>query len=399
MHYKIHRSPNETDGSCVEIWSEKTRIVIDTGTMPANESEGILPDIPSLYEESGNTALFITHSDREHYRLIKNIHPSCQIWIGETTYWLIRKKCEFLNEDFRMAKVHFLHYMEFIRFNDFEVNACMIDNSFDDYSFLVQENSCEENMFFMCNTRHRGEKIFSYFLKKHTREIDYLLVENNSTSNNAENFQTEEDLIEEYIQTFRQTNGINLVFISELDIARIETVYRACARCQKTFLIDFYTASVLKTLNKKARDTIPFPSRENFLEVFVYYPTELVNVTEDRKKGEKFIDHFLFKKHVFYNFYLSEFDKKADRIVVLVSPYVQPDLEKHLHRYSDGCFIYSMRERLKQEDNNKQFLDFIASKDMKIKSIYTSCRVDPSALNQVIEMFKPKHIVHIYDNL
>ena len=381
----------------MEIWTDNSRIVIDMGT-PANEGEGILPDIPSLYEEGGNTALFITHSDKDHYALIKNIHPSCPVWMGRTTHWLIRKKCAFLGGEFRLTKVHFLDYMNSVKIEDIEVHACMTDNSsFDDYSFFIHDEACGEKMFFMCNARHREKKIFDYFLKKRNPETDYLLIEDSSTGGNDEKIQTEEDLLEVFIQTFRQTKGINLVFVSETDIARIETVYRACVRCQKIFLSDFYTASVLKTVNKKARDTVPFPSRENFPEVFVYYPAELLMITEERKKEKEFIDHFLYKKHVFYNFYLDELDKKADRTVMLVSPNVQSDLEKHLHRYSDGCFIYSMREEHRQNENNRKFFDFIAGKGMETKNIHAPARVDSSALKQTVETLKPKHIVHIYD--
>ena len=396
MRFKIHRNSKETGSSCVEIWTDKTKIVIDTGTTLADD-EGILPDIPSLYEEGGNTALFISHSDKDHYALIRHIHPSCPVWIGRTTYLLIRKKCEFLGEDFHLTNVHFLDYMNSVKTGDVEVHACMTDNSsFDDYSFFIQ-NDIDEKIFFMCSARHREKKIFDYFLKKHIQEIDYLLIEDNSIDDNDEKNKTEEDLLEEFIQTFGRTRGINLVFVSETDIARIETVYRACARCQKIFLIDFYTATVLKAINKKARDTIPFPSRENFLEVFVYYPAELLTITEERKKEKEFIDHFLLKKHVFYNFYLDELDKKADRIVMLISPHVCSDLEKHLHRYSDGCFIYSMREGHRQNENNRKFLDFIAGKGMQIKNIHAPAHVDSSTLKQTVETFKPKQIIHIYD--
>ena len=33
MHFKIHRGAQEIGGSCVEIWSESTRIVLDIGML------------------------------------------------------------------------------------------------------------------------------------------------------------------------------------------------------------------------------------------------------------------------------------------------------------------------------------------------------------------------------
>jgi len=64
MNFKIHRGTKEIGGSCVEIWTESTRIVVDFGmplvnpdktqfdsraikNLSVNElvSKGILPDI------------------------------------------------------------------------------------------------------------------------------------------------------------------------------------------------------------------------------------------------------------------------------------------------------------------------------------------------------------------
>ena len=39
MHFKIHRGTQEIGGSCVEIWTETTRILVDFG-MPLVERDG-----------------------------------------------------------------------------------------------------------------------------------------------------------------------------------------------------------------------------------------------------------------------------------------------------------------------------------------------------------------------
>jgi len=43
MNFKIHRGTKEIGGSCVEIWTESTRIVVDFGmplVKPANKKKG-----------------------------------------------------------------------------------------------------------------------------------------------------------------------------------------------------------------------------------------------------------------------------------------------------------------------------------------------------------------------
>ena len=71
MKFKIHRGTKEIGGSCVEVWTENTRILLDFG-MPLVEKDGrefdfgkfkglnhkelighgVLPDIKGLYNES-----------------------------------------------------------------------------------------------------------------------------------------------------------------------------------------------------------------------------------------------------------------------------------------------------------------------------------------------------------
>ena len=71
MKFKIHRGTKEIGGSCVEVWTENTRILLDFG-MPLVERDGkefdfnkfrelnaqeliehgVLPDIKGLYNET-----------------------------------------------------------------------------------------------------------------------------------------------------------------------------------------------------------------------------------------------------------------------------------------------------------------------------------------------------------
>lgn len=93
MHFKIHRGTKKIGGSCVEIWTESTRIVVDFGMPLVNSDKtpfdskiiknlsvkeligkGFLPDIKSLYEESGISALIISHAHQDHFGLIKYVN-------------------------------------------------------------------------------------------------------------------------------------------------------------------------------------------------------------------------------------------------------------------------------------------------------------------------------------
>jgi len=71
MKFKIHRGTHEIGGSCVEVWTENTRILLDFGmplvnkdgsefdfskfknlTTPELIEHGVLPDIKGLYNDT-----------------------------------------------------------------------------------------------------------------------------------------------------------------------------------------------------------------------------------------------------------------------------------------------------------------------------------------------------------
>jgi ribonuclease J len=92
-------------------------------------------------------------------------------------------------------------------------------------------------------------------------------------------------------------------------------------------------------------------------------------------------------------------DEMADKLVMIVRPSVQRDLEQRLNNYTDGCFIYSMWEGyLNQPGKTKDFLDFIAAKGMPIndKDFHTSGHADLAGLKRMVDAVKPKNLVPIH---
>jgi ribonuclease J len=87
----------------------------------------------------------------------------------------------------------------------------------------------------------------------------------------------------------------------------------------------------------------------------------------------------------------------ADRLVMIVRPTVQWDLEHFLHKYTDGCFIYSMWDGYKNRPGKtRDFLDFIAAKGMPREDIHTSGHADLAGLTKMVNAVRPKIIVPIH---
>jgi ribonuclease J len=354
---------------------------------------GILPDIPSLYQYDTNTALLISHAHRDHYGLMEHINPSCQVWLGFSTELLIELTNTFVNNTWTIQNAHHFKHDKKFKIGDIEITPYLMDHAaFDAYAFLVESGG--KSLLYSGDFRLHGRKskVFDWFCSHIKKGIDYLLLEGSTIGRTDKPFPTESELEDEFVKIFKETKGINLVFVSGQNIDRLVTIYRACRKCNKLFLIDFYIANVLRTLNKKAKNQIPFPSRETFPEIKVYYPTFLTNWME--KKGKELETIYPFTSHKISK---DKLDELAGKLVMVVRPSVQHDLEKYLHNYSDGHFIYSQWDGYKTLPGKiKDFLDFITSKGMPITDIHTSGHADLPGLKRMVEAVKPKTIVPIH---
>ena len=79
--------------------------------------------------------------------------------------------------------------------------------------------------------------------------VDVLLIEGTTIgkAGSSDGFPTEADFEEKFVSLFRQTRGLALVWSSGQNVDRIVTVYRACLRTSRQFIVDAHTADVLRT--------------------------------------------------------------------------------------------------------------------------------------------------------
>ncbi len=290
MKFKIHRGTQEIGGSCVEIWTDTTRIVVDFGMPLVNPdrtkfnsreikgksvkdliSEGILPDIQGLYDGTRKTALILSHAHQDHYGLINYLHKDCEIYLGEATQKLIEITNIFTNQDWNISNSHHFESGKPFSIGDIEITPYLMDHSsFDAYAFLIKSNG--KSIFYSGDFRSHGRKnkAFSWFSYNVEKNVDYLLLEGTTIGRGKQRFQTESEIEDELVETFSKGKGINLIYTSGQNIDRLVSIFRACRRTGKILALDFYIANVLKTLSAYGR--LPYPSKD-FPEIKVFFPS------------------------------------------------------------------------------------------------------------------------------
>ena len=356
MKFKIHRGTKEIGGSCVEVWTENTRILLDFG-MPLVEKDGkefdfrkyknftsselvkkeVLPNIKGLYDNSDNLidGVVISHPHQDHYGLVDFINDNVQYYLGEATHKIIELNNLFTPQEIHLRNINYFEKEKTFKIGDISITPYWADHSaFDSYSFLVEADG--KSLFYSGDFRSHGRKAkaFYWFTHNAPQNVDYLLLEGTTISRGNKPFKTETEIENELIGVFKQQGKISLIYTSGQNIDRLTSIYRACKRTGKIFVVDVYVAKVLKELSEFAK--IPYPS-DSFKEIKVMFPY-FTSQKLSSEGNEKVL--YQFKK---FKITKEEISKQFENIVMLVRPSMQKDLV-HISGIEGGNIIYSMWE-------------------------------------------------------
>ena len=293
MKFKIYRGTQEIGGSCIEVWTENTRILLDFG-MPLIERDGkefdfgkykksspyelvekrVLPNIEGLYDNSKNLidGVIISHPHQDHYGLANFINENVQYHLGAATHKIIELNNLFTPQEIHLKNTNYFEKEKTFKIGNISITPYWADHSaFDAYSFLVEANG--KSLFYSGDFRSHGRKakVFYWFTHNAPQNVDYLLLEGTTIGRKSKPFKTEPEIENELVDVFKQQGKINLIYTSGQNIDRLTSIYKACKRTGKTFVVDVYVAKVLSELSKFAG--IPYPSRdfENLKVIFSFY--------------------------------------------------------------------------------------------------------------------------------
>ncbi len=408
MKFKIHRGTNEIGGSCVEVWTASTRILLDFGMPLVNKDrsefdfnkfknltpeelieDGVLPDLKGIYDETDKLidGVVISHPHQDHYGFSNYIHKNVQYYLGEATHKIIDINSLFTSRKIIIENANYFEKEKTFQIGDISITPFWADHSaFDSYSFLVEADG--KSLFYSGDFRSHGRKanVFKWFLHNAPQNVDYLLLEGTTIGRESKPFKTETSIEDDFIKVFQEQNKINLIYTSGQNIDRIVSVYRACISTNKILVVDVYVATVLKALSKFAK--IPFPSIgfRNLKVMFPYYICQKL-----MKEGNE--DVFLQFKQ--YKITKEEISKQSDKIVMFVRPSMQKHIE-NIDNIDGGNFIYSIWEGYLKKPETEKFIDYFTSRNFTIHKIHTSGHADTETLKQMVIAIKPQNIVPIH---
>jgi len=247
----IHRGANEIGGTCIQLSTDNTTILLDLGLPLSKDSKHI--DIAALKPD----AVLISHPHQDHFGLIDALDPGIPVFIGELGIKLINATRMLLGNPLHTNDFHHFKSWEPFSVGDFIVTPYLVDHSaVDAYGFLIEAEG--KKIFYSGDFRAHGRKsvLFDNMVKNPPKDIDLLFMEGTMMQRNNDEFPAESDVEQKIYETIKGQENISFLISSSQNIDRIVSAYRACKRAGKTLVIDIYTAWVLEQL-KLVSSNIP----------------------------------------------------------------------------------------------------------------------------------------------
>jgi len=408
LHYKIHRGSNEIGGSCVEIWTNKTRIILDIG-MPLIDNNGedfdfskysslnkqglinqkVLPNIEGLYYQNSIPidGVIISHAHQDHFGLSSYVDECIPFYLSKATHKIIELNNLFSSQSIHLKETVYFEKNKTFHIGDISITPYLMDHSaFDSYAFHVEAYG--QSIFYSGDFRGHGRKAksFQWFTHNSPKNVDYLLLEGTNIGRDDYKPKTETEIEDEIVRLIKSDGKINLIYTSGQNIDRIVSIYRACLRSNKIYVVDVYVATILKELSAFAK--LPYPSEEykNLKVFFPYYTSRRLS----NEGNEKIL--YQFKN---YKITKEEIAEKRNDIVMMVRPSMQKDLAR-IAGLENGNLIFSMWDGYLEKSNSKRFIEFFMKKNFSLIKLYTSGHADIGTLKKMAEVIQPKNIVPIH---
>lgn len=421
MQLIIHRGTQEIGGTCVEVKTDKTRIVIDFG-MPLSDGQGgdfseqvlenksideliegrILYPIKGLYNNSSPQvdAILISHSHKDHYGFLKFAHPDIPVYMSAGAEKLIDVLNIFVKKEGRiqlpkMAKI--VRDRTPFDIGNLRITPYLTDHSaFDAMSFHVLEKMSGKSIFYSGDFRAAGwkEKLFERFVADPPKGVDCLLMEGTMIEREAGRYPTEQDIMDRTVEILKNTDKkVTFACCSGQNIDRIVTFYKAVKRTKAILVIDPYIACVLKAI-ENPKNRIPQMNWDG-VRVFIanYYG-----------KGDVFVSKI--SDSVFKNLLPDlarakikplDFPGLKEKTLFLMRGSMIPALEK-IPGIRGSKIVYSQWKGYLDKDSpdSRKFKAFVSKYELDLEHVHTSGHATVDKLKRFAEALNPRILIPIH---
>jgi len=385
----IRRGAAQIGGTCIELESQGKRLVLDLGTpLDAEDSSKVeLPTVPGFDKADPSLlGIILSHPHMDHYGLAFRVPKTTTFLMGAATERILAAAAVFTPSGGSFDHVINLADRKPITLGPFVITPFLMDHSaYDSYAVLVEADG--KRLFYTGDLRGHGRKakLFERLVAHPPPNVDVLLMEGTTIKRKGteSGFPTERDIENDMVRIFLDTPGMPLIWCSGQNIDRLVTVFRAAKRSGRQFIIDMYTAHILKATGKAS---IP---QANWPEVRVFLPEFQKRRIKRKKEFELAAEY---KPYRIYPEHLAEAAKDS---VMLFRPSMQIDVDG-AGCLDGACLVYSMWDGYLNNEEQKPFLSWLEERGIPLHQCHTSGHASLPDLKRLRKAFSSAVVVPVH---
>ncbi len=278
MKVTIHRGSREIGGSCVEVCTPGSRLILDAGASLAASAEERLPEVTGFSCAGEKVdAVLLSHAHGDHTGLLHLAQAEVPVWMTRGTRLLLLAGEWFarwhpIGE--RPTRILRPGVPECV--GDCTVTALSVDHSaFDSVAFLIECGG--RRLLYSGDIRLHGRKpgMARTLIRAAARgPLDALLLEGTHFSRpDAAAPKTEAALTREIARELRGAPALALAFVSPQHLDRMVAFYKAARATGRTFALDLYGAYLWSEMRRQLGGSLPAIGAKNGLRV--YFPSHI----------------------------------------------------------------------------------------------------------------------------
>ena len=301
MQVCIHRGSHEIGGNCIEISTDRSRIILDVGMPLFNEDREphdtaklrrqssdelrqshVLPQVPGLFDDGPSpNAILISHAHEDHTGLLRHSRKEIPIYAGVGTSKMMLAGSKFAGQpSLPRGRHRELHSGQMVMIGDITVTPYSVDHSiYGSHAFLIEANG--KAVLYSGDLRLHGRKPGMHRTlidAVKDRNIDTLLMEGTHIGHFGHRGLNEYELEDEITAHIRSAPGLVLASFSPQHVDRLVGFFKATLKSGRVFVADAYTAFVMYLIASETR--IPNPEMSD--EVKVFFPKYFEETYENK---------------------------------------------------------------------------------------------------------------------
>lgn len=386
MKIIVLKGTDEIGGSCIEIATTNTTILLDYGTPLKEKSQKVTL-------EQKIDAILISHPHQDHFGEIVNLDIQTPVYCGELSSKLMNAAKIFTgNEKLTNTFHHFQAWRKFT-IGDFGITPYLVDHSATDaYAFLIEAEN--KKILYSGDFRANGRKaklFYKMIEDKNLKNIDILMMEGTMMKRSNLDFPDEQSVENKIYEVLDSNENISFLIGSSQNIDSLVSAYRACKKANKIFVVDIYTAWILEVVSKKSN--VPNILWNDVKVIKNFGGSYYEKIKKDREHFGDFVNR-VFDDVVS----LEELQQNPSKYLLKITPWViESLLEKTNLKYANIIYAQWLGY-LKEEFSDCKTVSLFENLQTKYNWCYahTSGHADLKSLQTFANSLTPKKLIPIH---